>query len=97
MPLVCVYVATYNHLAYIRDCLESILSQTTDFDYEIIIIDDASIDDNPSIISEFTNRLPNKTRPFLLTENYYKGKDKFFEIFSNARGKYVAFCEGDDY
>ena len=98
-PLVSVFVATYNQQAYIRDCLEGILHQITDFDYEIIIVDDASTDDNPSIIREYANRYPDKIRPFLLNENYYrKGKNKFFEIFlTNARGKYVAFCEGDDF
>ena len=69
-PLVSVFVATYNQQTYIHDCLDGILHQTTNFDYEIIIIDDASTDDNPSIIREYANRFPDKIRPFLLNENY---------------------------
>ena len=98
-PLVSIFVATYNQQMYIHECLEGILRQTTNFNFEVIVVDDASTDNNPSIIREYANRFPDKIRPFLLNENYYrKGKNKFFEIFlPNARGKYVAFCEGDDF
>lgn len=98
-PLVSIYVATYNHESYIRDCLDGILNQITDFEYEILVIDDASTDNNPDIINEYAQRHPEKIRPFLLKENYFRqGRSKIFEIFfPNAKGKYIAFCEGDDY
>ena len=38
-PTLSVCVVTYNHEAYLRDCLESIVQQAVNFDYEIIIVD----------------------------------------------------------
>lgn len=98
-PLVSVYVATYNQEAYIRDCLDGIVKQQTDFPFEVIVVDDASTDSNPEIIKEYAERYPEIIRPVLLNENYYQqNRSKIFEIFfPMAQGKYMAFCEGDDY
>lgn len=99
IPLVSIYVATYNQEKYIRDCLDGIVMQQTSFAIEAIVIDDASTDSNPQIILEYAKRYPNIIRPVLLKENYYRqNRSKIFEIFfPMARGKYMAFCEGDDY
>lgn len=98
-PLVSIYVATYNQEKYLRDCLDGIVMQQTSFAIEAIVIDDASTDSNPQIILEYAKRYPNIIRPVLLKENYYQqNRSKIFEIFfPMARGKYMAFCEGDDY
>ena len=37
VPLVSVSVVTYNHEKYIKQCLDSILNQKTDFDFEIVL------------------------------------------------------------
>ena len=51
---------SYNHESYIVECLESILSQKTDFGFEILIHDDASSD------GTHTNEIPNVKLRFLL-------------------------------
>lgn len=80
-PLVSIYVATYNHKKYIRDCLNGILSQKTTFSYEILVIDDASTDNNQNIIREYAIKYPNLIRPFFLKENHYCiGRSKIYEI-----------------
>lgn len=98
-PLVSVYVATYNQEKYLRDCLDGIVMQKTNFPFEALIIDDCSSDSNPEIIREYARRYPDIIRPFLLKENYFsQRKSKIYEVFfPNAKGKYIAFCEGDDY
>lgn len=98
-PLVSVYVATYNQERYLRDCLEGILAQRTRFAVEVIVVDDASTDSNPQIINEYSSRYPWAVKGLLLKQNYYsRGLSHFRDVFLNeARGKYVAFCEGDDY
>ncbi len=53
-PLVSVVIATYNRGAYLADCLHSILAQTFG-DFEVIVVDDGSTDDTPTIISSFND------------------------------------------
>ena len=45
LPLVSIWCMTYNHRNYLKDAIESFLRQETDFEYEIIIHDDASTDE----------------------------------------------------
>ncbi|MCX2837901.1 glycosyltransferase family 2 protein [Salinimicrobium sp. MT39] len=103
-PTVSVLVQAYNHEAFIEQCLESILVQNTDFDYEILLGEDYSTDRTREICLEYATKHPEKIRLFLhhpdnkikvlntTTGNF----NAFYNLFS-ARGKYIAFCEGDDY
>lgn len=73
--------------------------QKTTFPIEIIIHDDASTDGTAKIVKEYADKYPDLIVPILQTENQYsqgiKPSHKF--VFPRARGKYIAFCEGDDY
>ena len=97
--IVSVYVVTYNQEKYLRNCLDGIVMQKTNFKFEAIVIDDASTDTNPQIIKEYAERYPDIIKPVLLEENYWsQGINKFFAVFlPKAKGRYIAFCEGDDY
>ena len=89
----------YNHEGYIRDALDSFLMQKTDFAYEILVHDDASTDHTADIIREYEAKYPELVKPIYQTENQYsKGVQIALEIqIPRAQGKYLAFCEGDDY
>lgn len=97
--MVSIYCLCYNHEKYIRDTLDGILMQDVDFEYEVIIHDDASTDHSQEIIKEYMEKYPNHIRAILQTENQYsKGKKITNEyILPNLKGKYVAICECDDY
>ena len=99
--MVSVYCRTYNHLNYIRDALEGILSQKTDFMYEVIVFDDASTDGTSDIVREYGERYPQIIRAIIAEENIYHrpdGVDIALELRrKHLTGKYVAFCEGDDF
>lgn len=98
VPLVSVSVITYNHEKYIRQCLDGILMQNVNFPYEILVHDDASPDGTADIIREYEAKYPDIIKPIYQTENQYsQGKDASKFNFDRARGKYLAFCEGDDY
>ena len=88
----------YNHEKYIRQTLESFLAQKTDFRYEIIVNDDASTDRSAEIIKEFAEKYPDIIVPVFHEENQYSKRISIINEFmvSKARGRYIAFCEGDD-
>lgn len=104
VPLVSICCITYNHAPFIRKCLDGFLMQETSFPYEILIHDDASTDGTDSIIKEYKLNYPNLIFPLYETENQYS---KGFSLspsnmdikfnYSRAKGKYIAYCEGDDY
>ena len=99
IPLVSIRCITYNHEKYIRDTLEGFVMQKTNFKFEVIVHDDASTDNTPSIIREYAERYPDIIKPIFETENQYSKKDGSLDriMITACKGKYVAFCEGDDY
>lgn len=96
---VSVLCLTYNQKDYIGDCLRGFISQNTDFDFEILVHDDASTDGTTEIVMEYVEKYPNIVIPFFEEENQYsKGIQISQEILAHhVRGEYVAICEGDDY
>lgn len=105
-PVVSVTVITYQHRDYIAGCLDGILMQKTSFPFEIIIGEDESTDGTREICMEYAKKNPDKIRLFLRSRNtsqYYDDDGKFVTRFNgiwnrmSTRGKFVAWCEGDDY
>ncbi len=103
-PLVSVLVTTYQHEAYIARCLDSILSQKTDFAFEILLGEDASTDATREICLEYAKRHPDHIRLFLHNDAnripiFGKQSGRFNVIYtlSQARGAFIAICDGDDH
>lgn len=96
---VSVLCATFNQEKYIRRCLGSLVSQKTTFKYEILVHDDASVDGTRTIVREFAQKYPEIVRPFYQEQNQFsRGKRITKEYqFPRAKGRYIAFCEGDDF
>ena len=101
-PTVSIWCIAYNHEKYIRDTIEGFLIQKTNFDFEIVIHDDASTDGTIDVLREYEKQYPELIRVIYETENQYSKFNNPPEfIFSVMRrelkGKYIAWCEGDDY
>lgn len=96
--LVSVQMITYGHEAYIQQAIESVLIQETDFEFELIIADDCSLDKTHEIINEIikTNPKSYRIKYFRHKENMGMQKNGIFAL-SKCMGKYIAICEGDDY
>ncbi|MEQ2563855.1 glycosyltransferase family 2 protein [Ventrimonas sp. CLA-AP-H27] len=95
VSIICI---TYNQAEYIKDAINSFLMQKTKFDYEIIVHDDASTDQTIQIIKQYESKYPEKIRAIYEEENQYsKGVNISDVLFKIAKGKYLAFCEGDDF
>lgn len=95
--MVTIRCTAYNHEPFIRACLEGFVMQKTNFRFEAIVHDDASTDGTAAIIREYAEKYPDIIKPIFETENQYS-KGTLGKIMDEAsKGKYIAFCEGDDY
>ena len=98
MVKVSVILHTYNHENYIRQTLDSILSQQVNFEFEVIVGDDASPDSTPEIIQEYHQKFPNIIKPLLHPKNLGGyGKGNTLATLAVCQGKYIAAMDGDDY
>lgn len=97
--MVSISCIAYNHGKYIRQCLDSLVNQKTNFKYEILVHDDASTDDTADIIREYEEKYPELIKPIYQTENQYSKGISIGNTYHVPRmkGKYVAVCEGDDF
>lgn len=97
--LVSIICNAYNHEDYIKDALEGFLKQKTNFAFEVLVHDDASTDKTADIIREYESKYPKIIKPIYQKENQYSQKIHIGPTyqFPRAKGKYIAFCEGDDY
>ena len=102
--VVSICVVTFNHVSFIKKCLDDILMQQTNFDYEILLGEDASTDGTREICIEYAKKYPSKIKLFLHhRENNISingsptGRFNFLYNLYSAQGKYIALCEGDDY
>lgn len=94
-PLVSIAVLAYKHENYISTCLDGILMQKTNFNFEIVIGEDYSPDDTKKICEQyagkysFINLLPTQQNLGMIPNT--------MRVYRACKGKYIAVCEGDDY
>lgn len=91
-----VVVVTYNHAPYIDQALRSVIEQETDFDFEIIVSEDASTDGTTGIVRAWQERHPDRIR-LILSEQNVRSNQVVARGFHAARGDYVALLDGDDF
>lgn len=56
-PEVSIVVTNYNNASFLDRCIRSLLRQNTSFDYEVIVVDDASSDDSISVLNHFKSEV----------------------------------------
>lgn len=93
MPKISIIVPIYNKEKYLRECIDSILSQSFN-DFELILIDDGSKDSSWTIIQEYAVH-DNRIVPFRqanagVSAARNAGLDR-------AQGKWICFVDADDY
>jgi len=93
--LLSVCVRTYNQKQYLKECLDSILMQKTEFDYDIIIADDCSVDGTVDLLLEYQKKNPLIIR--LLLGQHVGGTANLKRVIEASEAKYIALCDGDDY
>lgn len=98
---VSIFCLTYNHISFIENALKGFLMQRTTFPIEVFIIDDASTDGTSDVVIEYTRKYPKLFHAVIAKENTWRMEKRpniIYELMKeNLTGKYVAWCEGDDY
>jgi len=92
---VAVLMATYNGEKYIKEQIDSILTQSYK-DFTLYIHDDGSRDETVSIIKEYTAKYPD--RIVLLDHKSTGGaSNNFFYMLREVDAEYTMFCDQDDF
>lgn len=89
-----VYITSYNQKELLKQAIESVLNQTLQ-PFEIIIVDDASVDGSVDLIKMYAQRYPNLIRYILNEENIGVSKVRVAALESVC-GDYVTYLDGDD-
>lgn len=95
MPKVTIVVLTYNHEKFIVHCLQSVLNQQVDFEYEILVMEDGSTDQTKRLVSELS-----KLNPQIKLLSSFKNKgirNNVFKAIDNLKSEYLAVLDGDDF
>ncbi|HEX6431463.1 MAG TPA: glycosyltransferase [Niastella sp.] len=96
VPSVSVCIPAYNQERYIRQCLEGVMMQQTNFSFDVIIGEDCSTDNTRSIVREFELRYPGIIKPIYHEKNVGPQRNAYEYCWPKLTGKYIAVCEGDD-
>ncbi len=99
IPLVAIYMVTYNHEKYIAQAIESVVSQQTDFDIRLIICEDFSTDRTRDICISFKEKFNDKIDLVFNNPNIGAIQNglQAFKLCLESGAKYIAILEGDDY
>ncbi|WP_214225534.1 glycosyltransferase [Pedobacter sp. B4-66] len=87
---------TYNHEKYIAQAIEGFLMQKTTFAFEILIGEDWSTDNTRQIVETYQKKHPQLIKILSGKTNIGSGGN-LINVINNAKGKYYAFCDGDDF
>lgn len=95
-PLVSVICPSYSHEPYLRQALDSILMQKTNFPFEVLIGEDCSPDHSREILKEYEQQYPGFFQMFFREKNM-GATNNSLDLSLRARGKYIIVLETDDY
>lgn len=90
-----VVVSCYKQEKYVGPCLDSILSQVTSFDFDILVVDDCSPDGTREVVLDYQRRFPDRIQVILQETNVGAARN-YFSAHNAAQGDYVAHFDGDD-
>lgn len=98
LPLISVVMITYRHEKYIQKAIEGVFLQKTNFPIEFIIANDNSPDNTDNIIKQVIKNTPDNVQVRYTKHEVNKGMNPNFTwALKQAKGKYIAVCDGDDY
>ncbi len=94
--LVSVKMITYNHEAFIAKAIEGVINQKTSFNYNLVIGEDCSTDNTREIVLQYAKKYPQKIK-VITSESNVGITINSQRTHEACEGKYMAYCEGDDW
>jgi N-acetylneuraminate synthase len=87
-------VPCYNLERYIGECVESLATQVTRFEHDILVCNDASPDQSAEVLAQLAAKYPNVR---VLTNPHNYGLVRTMRrLLNEAEGDYIAYMDGDD-
>ncbi len=93
---VSICMITYNQGKFIEQAIRSVLCQKTNFDFQLVVADDCSIDNTKDILNSLKFEFPDNLIVKLSHVNNGVHKN-FASALNQCNGEYIALCDGDDY
>jgi len=90
LPLISVIIPTYNRSSFILEAVDSVFKQTLG-DFELIVVDDGSIDGTREALNKYNGRL---IYWYQDNQGVSAARNQGLQI---ARGKWIAFLDSDDF
>lgn len=91
-----VIIISYNQEKYIKEAIDSVINQKTEYSYEILLADDCSPDNTKKILEEYGKKYPELIKILPRPKNL-GANNNIMDAYLNSKGKYIAILEGDDY
>jgi len=95
-PVASVQMLAYNHGPYIERAVEGVLAQKTEFPFELVIGEDCSTDATRQIALAYEKKYPGSVRVVTSERNVGMHRNAL-RVQEACRGRFLAFCEADDY
>ena len=92
----CVLMPSYNKGSYITQAIDSVLAQETNFDFQLIVTDDASTDETLDIVKDFQSKHPNKII-WLPSKNNQGLLSNIIKAYKEMKCEYFCVLDPDDY
>lgn len=95
-PLVSVVIATYNQVAYIEETILSVFTQRCSYPFEVIVADDGSNDGERQLLCDLQKKYSKQLKLIFNEKNLMVARN-YVNAIQEAKGKYIATLDGDDY
>lgn len=92
---VSVFMITYNHGEFIESAVQSIVSQQSNFKFDLVVGDDFSTDNTREVLIRYARQYPDIIKLILQPRNVGAMANQR-SVLNHCKGEYFAMCEGDD-
>jgi len=93
---VSVLMVVYNHERFVRQAVDSVLCQQTDFEFEVVVGEDHSTDSTREILRKLDQENPGRLR-LLFRDSNLGMSYNFVDTYEHCQGEFVTILDGDDY